>query len=575
MLTQDYSDAVLHQEPASGHGQGPCLMQLSPFASPALELTVALMSDSLSYATEPLAGCRPLVVDHYDSYTGSLVHLVAQVTGEKPAVAQHDDLEIDEVSRGGYTHLILSPGPGHPDEPGDFSIGRELLTHSTVPVLGVCLEERHTYVGWARHGNPSLTFDAGTRTVREHRGQQETVVGDDIFEVLDERLGRDSRPTIELPLAFTGGWVGYFGYACRTDLPSLKNASGDAAPDACLIQVERFLAFDHHRQTLHAVSLDDDPRIWLAEMTGLLATPGTSTVAAEEQGAWQIRDFTLDDYAAAFQRVREALLDGDTYETNLTYRLLIGSPVRPLTLLRNLRALGPTPYASLFRHDELSVVSASPERFVLIGRDRMLESRRIKGTLPRGDDEADDTAFRNSLLTEAKFIAETSLSLISFDMTFQWCVPRAPSMCLHSWRSRAIPTCTSSSPRSGGVVVAGLSPPRAFPAASMTGAPKRRTMELIEAVESSPRGVYSGALGWIGFDGRADLGVVIRSIVMVHDRFLLGTGGAVTVHSNPDTEYRETRCKIGHLLYALFGQQRGTVLSPTEGIARSTSTGLR
>jgi anthranilate synthase component II len=85
----------------------------------------------------PSPSCRPLVIDHYDSYTASLVDLVAQVAGSEPTVVQHDQADVDDLT--GYTHIVLSPGPGHPDRPADFAIGRELLARATVPVLGVCL----------------------------------------------------------------------------------------------------------------------------------------------------------------------------------------------------------------------------------------------------------------------------------------------------------------------------------------------------------------------------------------------------------------------------------------------------
>jgi para-aminobenzoate synthetase len=673
---------------------------------------------------------RPLVVDHYDSYTGSLVDLVARVAGVAPTVVQHDRVDASDLLEAGYTHVVLSPGPGHPDEPRDFSVGRELLTRSPVPILGVCLGhqgivtgfggtvarvapahgtvsrilhdettvfgglpqafpavryhslaavripdflrvtawcesdegpvvmgvahrtrpiagvqfhpesvltdhgerlvanflgtpperprtevrrakrpkrvpagtavrtlpwvepadffathvadrprafwldgegrtepgERFTYIGWARTDEPSLTFDAGTRIVREHRGNCSRVVGDDIFEVLDDRLACDHRPPADLPFAFQGGWVGYLGYACRTDLPSRKHAAGEGAPDACLVRAVRFLAFDHDRRVVHAVSGDEDPSGWFDEVARLVATTGGEPLAVPMPSALECEDLHFADYAAAFQRVREALIAGDTYEANLTYRVGIRSRVEPLAVFRALRARGPTPYAAFVRHRDLSVVSASPERFLLLDGDRVLESKPIKGTTPRGADAAEDAALRDALLTDPRFTAENLMvtDLVRHDLSTvcETGSVDVPALMRVENYSNVHQLVTTVRGRLRDDVTATGAIAALFPPASMTGAPKRRTMELIEEVESSPRGVYSGALGWIGRD-RADLGVVIRTVTMVGDRVLLGTGGAITVHSDPQAEYDETRWKIDHLRGVLF--DRGGTHIPRGG----------
>ncbi len=92
---------------------------------------------------------RVVVVDHHDSYTWNLVHLVAAVTGELPAVVQHDEVSVADLA--GYTHVVLSPGPGHPDDPGDFAVGREVLLTTDVPVLGVCLGMQGLVAAYGGH----------------------------------------------------------------------------------------------------------------------------------------------------------------------------------------------------------------------------------------------------------------------------------------------------------------------------------------------------------------------------------------------------------------------------------------
>ena len=681
------------------------------------------------------ARCRPLVVDHYDSYTGSLVDLVARAAGTEPAVVQHDRADVEELLTAGYTHIVLSPGPGHPDNPRDFRIGKQILARAEVPVLGVCLghqgivsafggtvsrvvpahgvvspvrhdastlfrelpspfpavryhslaatglpgclratawcdwgdgaalmavehttrpifgvqfhpesiltehgarlvrnfidvrvgagggtlevpkpvrasrrrrstlptptpatvavprrtvrslpwvdpedffrrvethertfwldgagrterPERFSYLGWLRPEEPSLTFDASSGTVHEHRGSESLIVGSDIFDVLDDLSGTGPPPA-ELPFAFTGGWVGYLGYACRTDLPARTRAAGPPFPDACLMRVERFLAFDHEHLVLYAVSLDPDPADWFSEVEELLALgPVAANGSAAVTAPSVTVDVDLEQYAVAFGQVRRALLDGDSYETNLTYRVDACAHVDPPDAFRRLRALGPTPYAALVRHHGVDVVSASPERFLAIGSDGWVESRPIKGTTPRSDDPCADEQLARSLATEPRFVAENLMvtDLVRHDLA--GVCERGSVEVPALMRVESYPNVHQLVTTVRGRLRPDLSATRAvqalFPPASMTGAPKRRTMELIADVESSPRGIYSGAIGWIAFDGRADLGVVIRTAAAVGDRVQLGTGGAVTVHSDVAAEYDETRWKIAHLTRVLL-----------------------
>jgi para-aminobenzoate synthetase len=193
---------------------------------------------------------------------------------------------------------------------------------------------------------------------------------------------------------------------------------------------------------------------------------------------------------------------------------------------------------------------------VRIDGERQVESRPIKGTAARGSDRETDARQRDSLVNDARFIAENLMvtDLVRHDLATvceRGSVEVPGLMQVETYsnvhqlvttvRGRLRPEVTTTD------AIAAL-----FPPASMTGAPKRRTMELIDRVEWSPRGVYSGALGWIGFDGRTDLGVVIRTLAIVGDVAEIGTGGAVTVHSEADAEYDETRWKIAHLTGAVL-----------------------
>ncbi len=253
--------------------------------------------------------------------------------------------------------------------------------------------------------------------------------------------------------------------------------------------------------------------------------------------------------------MQEQLRLGNTYEVNLTYRESVVSEVAPVDAYLRLREVNPAPYAAYLQHDGVSVLSSSPERFATIDRSRWVETKPIKGTTPRGGTPAEDEAHREALRTDVRYRAENLMivDLLRNDLSMV-CDPGTVTVpMLMEVESYANVHQLVSTIR--GHLREGISTVEAlralFPAGSMTGAPKLRTMEVIADVETTPRGVYSGALGWISGDGRADLGVVIRTLVAHDGGYTLGTGGGVTVRSDAASEYDETRWKAARLLHAL------------------------
>ena len=387
---------------------------------------------------------------------------------------------------------------------------------------------RPSILGALREEDVSLTYDAATRTVTRHVAGTSDVVGDDVFTVLAEEVARDGGDT-------SVSWVGYLGYACRPDLPA---HTGGPAPDAVWMRVRDPLFVEHPAGPEHT------------------RAPGRADGPA-----------TPRDYADAFAEVQRQLRLGNSYEVNLTYRETLASDVDPVTAYLRLRAASPAPYAGFLRHPHLGghvhVLSSSPERFALVERDGWLETKPIKGTTPRGATPADDERLRLSLATDPKYRAENLMivDLLRNDLSMV-CTPGTVTvpelMAVESYASvHQLVSTVRGRLRPGTGTVEAL---RALvPAGSMTGAPKLRTMQVIEQVEPTPRGVYAGAFGWIGADGRADLGVVIRTLVATDGgpgtgrAWTLGTGGAITVRSDVDEEWAESRWKAERLLAVLDG----------------------
>ena len=373
---------------------------------------------------------------------------------------------------------------------------------------------RRSIIGWLDESDLSLSYDAARREVTRHVDGTAEVVGDDIFVALEAELDAGD-PADQ--------WFGYFGYAARPDLP----AAPGPLPDAVWMRAGQVRSFEHAEGSRPA----RPPKVLPVEVPA--------------------------SYAAAFARVQEELHAGNSYEVNLTHRLETLSDLAPAAAYLRLRDLNPAPYAGFLQHDVAGarawLLSSSPERYALVTAERTVETKPIKGTTPRGGTPAEDAAHRRRLAEDPKCRAENLMivDLLRNDLSMV-CEPGSVTvpalMEVESYETVHQLVSTIRGRLRDDVTTLGAL--RAlFPAGSMTGAPKLRTMQIIDEVESTPRGVYAGAFGWVSGDGRADLGVVIRSLVTAGDgRYLLGTGGGITVLSDLAEEYAEATVKAERLL---------------------------
>ncbi|KQV77452.1 anthranilate synthase [Nocardioides sp. Root122] len=394
---------------------------------------------------------------------------------------------------------------------------------------------RRSIIGWLADDDVSLTWSAARREVRAHSGGSTEVVGDDVFAVLEEWL----RPGEQ--------WFGYLGYASRTDLPATPDPT---LPDAVWMRPSAVRVFEHPPHPVVEVRAEraSKPHRPSGVSRLVAGAPRTSTTEGGPVPA---------AYAAGFARVQEHLHAGNSYEVNLTHRLVRESDLDPVTAYLRLRDLNPAPYSGFLQHDvddaRAWVLSSSPERYARITPDRRLETKPIKGTTPRGATPEEDEAQRVRLATDPKTRAENLMivDLLRNDLSLVCEVGsvEVPGLMeVESYESvHQLVSTVRGRLRDDVTTIGAL---RAlFPAGSMTGAPKLRTMQVIEEVEQTPRGVYAGAFGWISGDGPADLGVVIRSLMTDGSgRWTLGTGGGITVKSDVAEEWAESEWKAERLL---------------------------
>jgi para-aminobenzoate synthetase len=262
-----------------------------------------------------------------------------------------------------------------------------------------------------------------------------------------------------------------------------------------------------------------------------------------------------DDYLADIKECQRQLVAGESYEICLTNKIRVPFDGDDLAYYRRLRESNPAPYAALFRVGDVTVFSSSPERFMKITRDRSVESKPIKGTAPRSADPDQDAMLAKTLATDPKTRAENLMivdllrnDLGNLSRIGTVTVPKLMAVESYATVHQLVSTIRAQ-------LLDDVSAVRCvrecFPGGSMTGAPKLRTMEIIDRLETEARGIYSGALGYFSLTGEADFSIVIRTAVRFRDELTIGAGGAIVLDSDPDDELAELLLKAAAPLRAL------------------------
>lgn len=699
---------------------------------------------------------QTLLIDNYDSFTFNLYQFIAEVNGVAPIVVRNDVASWDEIRDLDFDNIVISPGPGRPEVPGDFGICSDAILEATVPLLGVCLghqglchlfggkvdfastvmhgrpsdiyhsnegvfeglpspfsairyhsllvselpdtlrkiawteddiimgvehtskpiwgvqfhpesinteyghqllrnfrdrtaehlklnpprrritdgarpkRDRHDYdvvlkeiseiqrpvQGSTLHGKPFkihfrrlpmhidqdrvflkhfaksqpnfwldsalfknfsrfsymgdasgphaefVTYDLPNRTVRvEHEGGVEEF-NESIFTYLERTLNERFTSVEGLPFDFNLGYAGYLGYELKADCGA-EAAHIASTPDAAFVFADRMVVFDQEDDIVYLMCLDDidnDARAqeWLDTMWDSIQDldPITPWIPSPNPAPVE-QTFRHDDseYLRLIREAQREIKKGETYEVCLTNMITHHVTIDPLNTYRALRESNPAPYATYLDFPGVAVLSSSPERFLTVEPNGMVESKPIKGTRKRGRTTVEDEQHFEDLRTHEKDRSENLMivDLLRNDLGVVCDVGSVHVSKIFAVETYATVHQLVSTIR--GRLRRGVSTMQsiksAFPGGSMTGAPKKRTMEIIDRLEAGPRGVYSGAIGFIGLNGSADLNIAIRTIVVTPEDVTVGVGGAIVDLSDPQDELEEMILKSRALTDAI------------------------
>ncbi|MGK7890686.1 MAG: aminodeoxychorismate synthase component I [Leptolyngbyaceae cyanobacterium] len=424
-----------------------------------------------------------------------------------------------------------------------------------------------------------VSYNCHQQQIKITQNNQTSYQSGNIFDFLQQELNHRACRNDLLPFDFNCGFVGYFGYELKQDCDA-RSPNASLLPDAVFLLATQLLVFDHQEQVIYLLYLGqwnekDAAQSWFKaiseQLEALPPLPPVPVGCHQEPVLFRFRQ-SRNTYLKNIHQCLEEIHKGESYEICLTNRLHTDTTVDSLGFYRHLRHLNPAPYSCFLRLGNFAVVCSSPERFLKIrntgttsfpGSDRQVETKPIKGTRSRGHTLEDDQKKRLELSQNEKERAENLmvLDLLRNDLG-RVCtvgsvhVPQLMQVETYATVHQLVSTIRGQLRPDVSVTDCIRA---AFPGGSMTGAPKLRTMDIIDRLEGEARGIYSGAIGFLGLNGTADLNIVIRSAIVTAMGVSIGTGGGIVALSEPELEFEEILLKAQALVEALVKTVHGVI----------------
>ena len=390
-----------------------------------------------------------------------------------------------------------------------------------------------------------------------------------IFDYLKREIESRRCLSEDLPFDFNGGFVGYLGYELKAESGS-ECVHRSPFADAMFLFADRLIAIDHQEKAIYLLCLVElgekqEAETWFAEIqTKLKSLAPLPEIRSDRKAA--LRDHRPDPiifrlsrssqtYRENIAQCLQEIHEGETYQVCLTNQLKTDITPDPLAFYRTLRRINPAPYAAFLKFGEVAIACSSPERFLKIDSQGWVETKPIKGTLHRGDNAEEDRILQESLRNSEKDRAENLMivDLLRNDLGKVCQVGTVQVSKLMEIESYATVHQLVST------ILGQLSPGlqavdcvrAAWPCGSMTGAPKIRTLQIIDSLEQEARGIYSGSIGFFALNGSVDLNIVIRTAILTPQETSIGVGGGIVAMSDPEAECQEILLKAQALIHAI------------------------
>jgi para-aminobenzoate synthetase component 1 len=440
---------------------------------------------------------------------------------------------------------------------------------------------RYSFLG----SEPFLVVSSRGFEVTLIRGQEHEVQHGKPFDTIGKLLEIYRLDHCPAPVPFLGGAVGYLSYDLCHFVERLPSTAIDdlRLPESYFAFYDTIVAFDHLEKKVYLVAtgfpeMEEEKRLrrarmrledmkdWLCSSRSVIASEAKQSrdrdwfVAAAPRNDRQNREITLksnftpEEYVKAVNRVREYVAAGDVFQVNLSQRFEADLQIPSYDLYKRLRMVNPAPFASYLNFPDVAVVSASPERFLKVQSD-LVETRPVKGTRPRGRDIIEDERLAHELTHSAKDRAE-NVMIVDLERNDLGRICRYGTVKVTELAIlETFPTVFHLTSTVVGRLCRGKSNVdllrATFPGGSITGAPKVRAMEIIDELEPTKRSVYTGSIGYLGFNEDMDINIVIRTFLIKEGKAYFQVGGGIIYDSDAQAEYTETLDKAKALIQAL------------------------
>lgn len=387
---------------------------------------------------------------------------------------------------------------------------------------------------------------------------EESNFNGDVFQCLKEILS-DYKTLPHPSLPFTCGGIGCFSYDLVRELEVLpeKAVKDLEIPDMYMNFYDSYVIFNHITNEVFICTLNilkEKNERFIEIKNKILAGKKVQYSTPIKRDTVFKSNFSKEDYLDGIEQVRDYIKQGDIYITNLTQRFNCSTDRSAYDIYKDLRFINPAPFSSFLNFEDFSIISSSPERFLKI-RKGLVETRPIKGTIPRGLTEEEDIINRKFLENSEKDKSEL-LMIVDLERNdlSKVCKPHSVKV-TELFKIEQYSTVYHLVSNIVGELkdnVTAVDCMKAcFPGGSITGAPKIRSMEIIDELERTRRSIYTGCIGYFGFDGNADFNIVIRTILLKDNKATFGVGGGITWESIKESEYDETLDKAKALMKVL------------------------